>query len=311
MGDRRMRQANRLREAFAFTMFGIGALCAASSGAEADAYIQTNLVSNIAGLAAFTDPTLINPWGISFGPTTPVWVSKQGANAASLYTVSGGGVTPGATFTIPTTPTGPQGPTGQVTNLIPPPNAPAPSFFVNGTASRFIFANLNGTISAWNGQGTAAITQVTNANATYAGLAVNGAHNRLYAANDRAGGGIDVFGSTFSPLNLGPNAFATPAEVAARGYVPFNVQDINGKVYVTYVLPSNGPDRSPQTMAAPGTGAVVVFDEDGGSPQTLILGSRLASPWGVALAPSTGFGPFSGDLLVGNFSFLPEASGIN
>jgi uncharacterized protein (TIGR03118 family) len=41
--------------------------------------------------------------------------------------------------------------------------------------------------------------------------------------------------------------------------------------------------------------------------QTLV-GSQLASPWGVALAP-TGFGPFGGDLLVGNFSFV--ASEIN
>jgi uncharacterized protein (TIGR03118 family) len=56
-------------------------------------------------------------------------------------------------------------------------------------------------------------------------------------------------------------------------------------------------------MAPLGTGAVVVFNEDGTSPQTLILGSELASPWGVALAPA-GFGPFGGDLLVGNFSYI-------
>jgi hypothetical protein len=36
--------------------------------------------------------------------------------------------------------------------------------------------------------------------------------------------------------------------------------------------------------------------------------SRLAAPWGLALAPA-GFGPFGGDLLVGNFSF--GASEIN
>jgi uncharacterized protein (TIGR03118 family) len=48
---------------------------------------------------------------------------------------------------------------------------------------------------------------------------------------------------------------------------------------------------------------VVVFNEDGSSPQILTLGSQLAAPWGVALAPA-GFGPFGGDLLVGNFSFL-------
>jgi len=47
----------------------------------------------------------------------------------------------------------------------------------------------------------------------------------------------------------------------------------------------------------------VVFNEDGSSPQILILGSRLAAPWGVALAPA-GFGPFGGDLLVDNFSYV-------
>jgi hypothetical protein len=55
--------------------------------------------------------------------------------------------------------------------------------------------------------------------------------------------------------------------------------------------------------AALGQGAVVVFNEDGSSPQILTLGSQLAAPWGVALAPA-GFGLFGGDLLVGNFSFL-------
>src|SRR5262249_60145083 len=37
-------------------------------------------------------------------------------------------------------------------------------------------------------------------------------------------------------------------------------------------------------------------------------GSKLASPWGMTLAPP-GFGSFGGDLLVGNFSFV--ASEIN
>ena len=96
-----------------------------------------------------------------------------------------------------------------------------------------------------------------------------------------------------------PGAFATPAAVSALNLVPFNVQDINGKVYVTYA-PSGLLN---QRNAAHGQGAVVVFNEDGTSPQTLILDSNLASPWGVALAPA-GFGVFANDLLVGNFSFL-------
>lgn len=33
------------------------------------------------------------------------------------------------------------------------------------------------------------------------------------------------------------------------------------------------------------------------------IGSQLAAPWGIALAP-TSFGPFGGDLLVGNFSYI-------
>lgn len=305
MGARLMTLVYRFRKSLAVAAFGVGALCAAASGAQADAYIQTNLVSDIAGLAALTDPTLNNPWGISFGPTTPVWVSKQGGegNKATLYNVNAGGVTQGATFMIPTTGTEPHGPTGQVTNLVPPPNTPAPSFLVNGTPSRFIFANLNGTISAWNGQGTSAIIQATTPGAVYTGLAVNDAHTRLYAANDAGTGSINVFDSTFAPISLGAGKFANPFP----GLVPFNAQNIGGNIYVTYAVPGLAAMRA----ATEGNGGVAVFDEDGNLLKVLIGGadSKLASPWGLALAPSTGFGPFSGDLLVGNFSFV--ASGIN
>jgi uncharacterized protein (TIGR03118 family) len=87
------------------------------------------------------------------------------------------------------------------------------------------------------------------------------------------------------------------------GLVPFNVQDIGGSVYVTYALPGHGA----QTGASAGEGAVAVFNENGVL-QTTIAGGPLASPWGVALAP-TAFGKFGGDLLVGNFSY--EDSGID
>jgi uncharacterized protein (TIGR03118 family) len=279
-------------------------LCATPWRADADAYIQTNLVSNIPGLAALNDPSLKNSWGVSFGPTTPVWVSEQVSNQATLYNVTPAGVTQSATIiSIPTTGAGPQGPTGQISNLIPPPNTPANSFLVNGIASRFIFANLNGTISAWNGQGTSALIQATTPGATYTGLAVNDAHTRLYAANDAGAGSIDVFNSSFAPTNLGAGAFANPFP----GLVPFNAQNIGGKIYVTYALPGLAAMRG----ASEGNGGVAVFDESGVLLQTLIggPGNKLASPWGIALAPSAGFGPFSGDLLVGNFSFV--ASEIN
>ena len=53
-----------------------------------------------------------------------------------------------------------------------------------------------------------------------------------------------------------------------------------------------------------------MFDASGNLVRTIVGGPNvpLASPWGIAIAPAN-FGQFSGDLLVGNFSFI--ASEIN
>jgi uncharacterized protein (TIGR03118 family) len=269
----------------------------------ASTYVQTDLVSNIAGLAAVTDPDLINPWGVSFisasSSSSPFWVSDNGANAATLYSVTGstGVAKVPLTVDIPTTASGPQGPTGQVSNTN------ASSFILSdGTSADFIFANLNGTISAWNpGLGTNAAVEWTTPGAVYTGLAVNEAHTLLYAANDSAGT-IDVFNKSFKPVSLGDNAFATPEAIAKRGLVPFNVEDIGGNVYVTYAPAGH----TAQTEAGLGDGAVAVFNQKGQlEPFGVLLGGPhkpLAAPWGVAVAPSD-WGRFSGDLLVGNFSY--------
>ena len=74
----------------------------------------------------------------------------------------------------------------------------------------FIFANLNGTISAWD-TGPTAFIQVTTPGAVYTGLAINGAQTRLYAANGAGTGGVDVFDSTFAPLSLAADAFVDPS----------------------------------------------------------------------------------------------------
>jgi|SRR5271165_3091635 len=276
----------------------IGALCSSAAITKADTYQQTDLVSNIPGLAMVTDPQLVNPWGVSFiGPTpfsSPFWISNQGTNTATLYSVTGATGVSGnlLTVAIPTTGNGPQGPTGQVSNTN------ASSFPVgnggNGKSADFIFANLNGAISAWDG-GPSAIVQHTTPGAVFTGLAKNQAQTLLYAANDSAGA-IDVFNSAFNPVTLGAGAFATPSAISALGLVPFNVQDLGGNVYVTYAPAGHAA----QTTAAEGEGAVAVFSESGGL-KNAIVGGPLASPWGVVLAPSA-FGAFGGDLLVGNFS---------
>jgi uncharacterized protein (TIGR03118 family) len=260
-------------------------------------YFQTNLVSDIPGLAPVTDPNLQNPWGVSESATSPLWISDQHAGVATLYTVHGLSATPAGgppplVVTIPPTASGPQGPTGQVNN------SNMSAFLVSGASARFIFANLNGTISAWNGVGTAAIVQATTPGAVYTGLAIGGTTSAplLYAANG-AQNRIDVFNSSFASTTVAggfPNPFP--------GLVPFNVQNIGGQIYVTYALPG----RPAQIAAGPGNGAVAIFDLNGNFVRTVINGSQLASRWGITLAP-TGFGPFGGDLLVGNFSFADGA----
>ena len=150
--------------------------------------------------------------------------------------------------------------------------------------------------------GTTAVVQATSAGAVYTGLAITqGAQPRLYAAK---AGGIDVFNGSFQPVSLGAAAFATPA--AAAGLVPFNVQNIGGNIFVTYA-PAGLPN---QRNATPGMGAVAVFDVDGNFVRMAAVGTPLAAPWGITFAPAN-FGPFSGDLLVGNFSFVPSVTDIN
>jgi uncharacterized protein (TIGR03118 family) len=264
-------------------------------------FVQTNLVSDIPGLAAITDPELVNPWGVSHSPTSPFWVSNQVKNTATLYAVTDATnitkviINPPTGFVlIPTTAQGPQGPTGQVNN------SNALSFLVknggDGGPAHFIFANLNGTISAWDA-GTTAFIQVTTPGALYTGLATNGAQTELYAANGGGTGSIDVFDSTFAPVTLGPGAFVDPC--LPSGFVPFNVADISGDVYVTYAPAGHAA----QTSAPLGAGAVAIFDESGNFIKEFLAGGRLAAPWGITLAPPS-FGRFGSDLLIGNFSFL-------
>jgi uncharacterized protein (TIGR03118 family) len=295
------------RKLLVTTAVAIGIIYAGAWRAEADPlYAQTNPVSDIPGLATITDPILVNPWGMSHTATSPIWTSNQGTNTTTLFAVTAGNdvtkVTavnpPTGNIAIPTFGGGPaQGPTGQVANT----NPSASSFPVagggNGGSAHFIFANLNGTISAWD-TGPTAFIQVTTPGASYTGLAINQAQTQLYAANSAGSGSINVFNSSFAPVSLGAGAFATPQAISALGLVPFNVQNINGNVYVTYA-PSG---LAAQRGATSGQGALAIFTESGTLLQTLI-GGQLAAPWGIALAPA-GFGPFGGDLLVGNFSFV-------
>ena len=263
---------------------GVAFLCAPARSS-ASAFTQTNLVSNVPGLAANLDPNMVNPWGLSFSPTSPFWASDQGKGVATLY--DGAGNVNSLVVPIPGSATGPSGPTGTVFNS-------TAGFLVNGNSAHFIFDTLNGTIAGWNSG--SAVTEATTPGAIYTGLAINsvGSSTYLYAA-DSKGGSIHVFNSTWTDVTGTTFAGKFVDPNLPAGYAPFNVQSIGSNVYVTYA------ELTPQGTAMPGsTGYVDEFDSSGNLVKRIATGGPLDSPWGITFAPSE-FGPLSNDLLIGNF----------
>lgn len=251
---------------------------------------QTNLVTNdqMANPAQTTDPNLVNAWGISSSPTSPFWVSDNGAGVATLYNVNPNtNATSIASLVVTIPPAGSGTPTGNVFN--------GNSGAFNGDL--FLFVSEDGTISGWRGAlGTTAETlQVASDANVYKGTteATVGGNTYLYAANFRAGT-IDVLkGSPGAPDLAGH--FTDPNLPA--GYAPFNIRLLGNRLYVTYAL----QDASKHDDAAgAGHGFVSVFDTQGNFLGRVGSGGTLNSPWGLALAPMS-FGPLAGDLLVGNF----------
>jgi uncharacterized protein (TIGR03118 family) len=249
-------------------------------------YIQENLVSSVPGMATFTDSELKNQWGITRSGGSPWWVSDNGTDKSTLY--DGNGVKRLNTIvSIPGL-----APTGVVNNNTAPSST---SFTIPaGAKSRFIFSDENGHIDAWSGGGSAVIVASTP-DASYKGLAIgaNASGDFLYAANFAAGK-VDIFNSSFSLTSLVGN-FSDPNLPA--GYSPFGIQNINGNIYVAYALKEIGGDEE---QPGPGLGIVSVFDTNGNFIRRVAAGGTLNAPWGLTLAPDN-FGPFSGDLLVGNF----------
>jgi uncharacterized protein (TIGR03118 family) len=304
--------------------------------------LQTNLVSDLPGVAQVQDPNLVNPWGISESGGSPFWISDNNAGATTLYNTQGQPVpitrTQTQNFaTIPTPgdPTGSGGtPTGTVFNT----DLGGGGFKVtNGTTSApaiFLFVTEDGTIVGWNPgvnpagsdpakAGTFATIALDNSGnnftepdpnkqtgAVYKGLAIASAGTPIfsgdassttviYATNFRSGQ-IEVYDPSFQRITLPSGAFTDPD--LPRGYAPFNVQELNGKIYVTYAKQDQAKHDDD---AGPHRGFVDVFNLDGtpglaNGQVRLVSRGPLNSPWGLAIAPSS-FGSLSGALLVGNF----------
>jgi len=251
-------------------------------------YQLTNLVSNQVGQAPTIDPLLANAWGLARSATGAWWVNDNDTGWSTLYEANGTQVP--LRVVIPTAGNGPVSPTGgngpgTPTGIVY--NASSTDFQVQGWPSVFLFATLDGTISAWVPAVNAnlALIAVDNSasKASYTGLAItnNASGNFLYAA-DNTNNVIDMYDGNFNLVKSfsDPNA---PANLSV-----FGIQDINGLVYVAYAVPNIGAG-----------GLIDVFKEDGTFVKTLIQGTQLNQAWGIAAAPGN-FGPLSNTLLVSN-----------
>jgi len=259
-------------------------------GAGGGNYVANTLVSdNTATQALHHDTHLVNAWGLAFNPQGYSWVANAGTGTSTLY--DGTGVPQSLVVTLN------QGdPSGIVFN-----GSTDFSITENGVsgAAPFVFATLQGQISAWapTVDGTHSFTIVDNSTsgAVYTGLAINTGTggDMLYAANFTKGK-VDVFSGSFSPVTTA-GGFTDPTLPA--GYAPFGIQQIGGKVYVAYAQ----PDPVTHEKVGAGLGLVDVFDLQGNLMQHLVgTGGALNAPWGLAMAPAN-FGKFSNMLLVGNF----------
>ena len=225
-------------------------------------------------MAALTDPLVSNPWGISLGPTTPLWVTNNNTNTATLYQgANGKQKISKVALTVKLSP----GPTGTVFNFRAASN---PKDFVvsakgKSTPSLFMFNSLAGNLIGWS-LNLPPITKSHNvqhvAGAVYTGLAeaTTKQGGRLFAANASMGT-VDVFNAKFKKVA----SFRDPS--LPKNVTPYNVALLRGKLYVTFAPPP-GTSKGLQ-------GAIDVFSLSGHKLRRLVTGGPLFAPWGMVIAP--------------------------
>jgi uncharacterized protein (TIGR03118 family) len=258
-------------------------------------YKQTNIISDGAVPALVTDPSFVDPWGISIGQD--FWINTNVSGFDYVNDAAGN-----VAFKV-TIPSAAGAGTGSPTGTVVITGVPAGSFMLSdGHPALFLFCSLDGTISGWDvslsGTGNIADIAVNNAagHAVYTDIAqvTNATGTFLLATNFGAGAKVEVYDTAFHVANL-TGSFTDPNLPA--GYAPYAVHTIGTKVYVTYML--RDTTTYTETLGA-GTGIVDAYDLNGSLVARAITGGNLNAPWGMALAPA-GFGIYGGDLLVGNF----------
>ena len=265
-------------------------------------FAETDLVSDLPGIAAHTDPNLVNPWGVTETKAGVVWVANNATGTSTAYDAAGNAVSSGGSELVVTVPP----PAGAAAGAVA-----APSGEVLNTGKGFVVTS-GGAFGASRvclrhrgrhdlrlgparqpvgrhaGRGPRCL------GAVYKGLALvgSGKKQELLATNFHSGK-IEAYDSKFAPVALPAGTFAD-ASVPA-GFAPFNVQAVGPKVFVTF---ARQDDAGHDDVAGPGNGFVDVFDARGRLQRRFASGGPLNSPWAVAPVPG---GRFGGDVLIGNF----------
>jgi uncharacterized protein (TIGR03118 family) len=302
-----------------FTLLAVG-LSLIPAVTKAQHYKQTNLVSDIQGMAPVIDANLKNPWGLTRSSTSPWWVGNNNSGTSTLYDGSGN---PQKFFPNPSDPKNPK----DLVNFITVPAAPktsppvgtptgvvvngSPTDFLvagPGTHAIFIFVTEDGTISGWNpgvNVGNSVIKVDHSDHGSVNGAVYKGATSGeidgkrfLYVANFRSGK-VEVYDTNFMQVHLG-NSHDDDAfddDEIPRDFAPFNVQNIGGTLFVTYAK-QDAAKHDP--VGGDGFGFVELFTPTGKRIGHLEHGDWFNAPWGVVWT-TRDFGEFSNAILVGNF----------
>lgn len=294
-------------------------------------YVQVNLVANRPEFKPeILDPTMQNAWGLANRPAGlggHFWVTAQKTGTSIEYVGDVGAVKlyQDELKIVELEKNGKlDTPTGVVFN-------PAKEFVINQVSpqgdfkseSKFIFVTDSGRIYGWaekkidsntyNRPTKSVITVDNNKRGDqYFGVGINKKGDRLYVADFGTKPQLRVFDSKYKEIKLKPDQFKNPftkGNISKGGELaPFNVQVlmVNGKesVFVAYAnidKEKNGRVKAGEEIKGAGLGRVVEFDTEGKQIRVWNDKGLLNAPWGFEMAPTEGFGKFSGMLLVGNF----------
>jgi len=261
-------------------------------------YTQTNLVSNVPGLALTRDDDMSHPWGMAVSANHAFRIASFLKGKFRSYDANGVSQDPRGLIGAPQGVTAQPNPTGvaaDITGQFISNQSPLPL--------PFLFATTQGTISGEYADDRGDIKTTTillvdhgAQGAEYTGLAVltPDCCAPYLAVADFHLGVVETFTSFFDPLSALGN-FTDPNLPA--GYAPWNLQVVGNQVFVAYAV-QDATQLDP--LPGAGKGIVDIYDLEGNFVKRFASNGPLNVPTAIVQA-SANFGPFSNDILIGNF----------